>query len=59
MEKNYCVVCGKYSKFAKSKISYILQKKLILYVISSKCGSSNGEKIFKEQESIETLNILK
>ena len=30
MEKLYCVICGKYKKFEKPKISYIFEKMLVL-----------------------------
>ena len=57
MKRIYCVVCGKLKKFKKPKISYILQKALVLFIICSKYGSKD-EDIFKEQESIEILKIL-
>ena len=37
MKKLYCVICGKYSKFEKPKISYIIEKILVLSIICSKC----------------------
>ena len=57
MKKLYCVICGKYRKFEKPKISYILEKTLILSIICSKCKNED-EKIFKEEESIEILKII-
>ena len=39
------------------KISYILEKTLVLSIICGKCLNED-EKIFKEEESIETLKIL-
>ena len=56
MKKLYCVICGKYRKFENPKISYIVEKTLVLSIISSKCKNKN-RKIFKE-ESIEILKIL-
>ena len=53
--KNY--ICGKYRKFEKPKISYLLEKTLALSIICSKCKNED-EKLFKEEESIETLKIL-
>ena len=51
MKKLYCVICGKYRKFEKPKISYLLEKTLVL--------ENEDEKIFKEEESIENqLKIL-
>ena len=57
MKKVYCVICGKYRKFKKPKISYIFEKTLFLSFICSKCKNED-EKIFKEEESIEMLKIL-
>ena len=56
MKKLYCVTCSKYRKFEKPKISYLLEKTLVLSIICSKCKNED-EKIFKE-ESIEILKIL-
>ena len=51
MEKLFCVIFGKYRKFEKPKISYLLEKTLVL--------ENEDEKIFKEKESIENqLKIL-
>ena len=47
----------KYRKFKKPKISYLLEKTLVLSIICSKCKNED-EKIFKEEESIEILKIL-
>ena len=41
MKKLYCVICGKYRKFEKAKISYILEKILVLSIISSKCKNED------------------
>ena len=57
MKKSYCVICGKYRKFKNPKISYILEKTLILYIIFNKCKNKD-KKIFKKEESIEILKIL-
>ena len=57
MKKLYCDICSKYRKFGKPKISYLLEKKLILSIICSKCNNED-EKLFKEEESIVILNIL-
>ena len=54
---NY-VICGKYRKFEKPKIPYLLKKTLVLFIICSKC-KNEGEKIFEEEESIEILKILR
>ena len=57
MKKLYCVICGKYRKFEKPKISYLLEKTLVLSIICSKCKNED-EKLFKEEESIELLKII-
>ena len=57
MKKFYCVICGKYGKFEKHKISNLLEKTLVLSVVYSKCKNEE-EKIFKEEKSLETLKIL-
>ena len=57
MKKLYCVICGKYRKFEKPKISYLLEKTLVLSIICRKCQSED-EKIFKKEDSIDILKIL-
>ena len=56
MIKLYCVMCGKYRKFGKPKISYLLEKTLVLSIICSKCKNED-EKLF-EKESIKIFKIL-
>ena len=46
MKKLYCVICGKHRKFEKPKISYLLERALVLSIISSKCKSEE-DKIFQ------------
>ena len=48
MKKLYCVICGKYRKFEKPKISYFLS------ITCNNCKNKD-EKIFKEEDSIEIL----
>ena len=48
MKKLYCVICGKYRKFEKPKISYLLEKTLVLSVICSK-HKNEDEEVFKEE----------
>ena len=57
MKKLYCVICGKYRKFEKSKISYLLEKTLVLSILFSKYKNED-ENIFKKEDSIEILKIL-
>ena len=33
MKKIYCVIWGKYREFEKPKISYLLEKTLVLFII--------------------------
>ena len=47
----YCVICCKYRKFEKPKISYLFEK-TVLSIICSK-SKNKDEKIFKEEESVE------
>ena len=54
IKKLCCVICGKYKKFKNPKISYIVEKTLVLSIICSKCKNEDG-KIFREEESIEIL----
>ena len=51
MKKIYCVLCGKYRKPEKPKISFIFDKTLVVSIICSKCKNED-EKIFKGEESI-------
>ena len=57
MKKLYCVICRKCRKFEKPKISYLLEKTLVVSIICNKCENKD-EKIFKWEESIEMLKIL-
>ena len=57
MKRLYRVICGKYRKFEKPKISYVLEKTLVLFVICNKCKNED-EEIFKEEDSIEISKIL-
>ena len=58
MKKLYCVICSKYRKFEKLKISYLLEKILFLSILLSK-SKNEDEKIYKQEESInEILKIL-
>ena len=57
MKNLYCLICGKYKKFTKPRISYILEKVLVLAINFSKCNNEDG-KIFKEEESINISKTL-
>ena len=57
LRKLYGIVCSKSRKFEEPKISYLLEKKLFLSFICSKCENKN-EQIFTEKESTEISNIL-
>ena len=54
MKKLYWVICGKYRKFEKPKVSYLQEKTLVLSIICGKCKNED-EKPFKVEESIEVL----
>ena len=50
---------GKYRKLEQPKISYLLEKTLLLSIICSKCKSEvKMKKIFQEEESIKILKTL-
>ena len=57
MKKSYCVIWGRYRKFEKPKISYLLGKTVVLSINCSKCKDED-EKPIKEEESTKTLKIL-
>ena len=57
-----CNVCNRHRKFNISyilylEISYIFKKTLSLSIVYNKCGHEY-EKIFKEEESIEIIEII-
>ena len=56
MKKLFCVISSNYKIFEKPNISYLLEKTLVLPIISSKCKNKD-ENFFKE-ESIEILRNL-
>ena len=41
MKNFYCIICGKFRKFEKPKISYLLQKALVLSIICSDCKNKD------------------
>ena len=41
MKEFYCVICNKCRKFEKPKLSYILEKTLVLSIICSKCKNED------------------
>ena len=49
MKKIYCVIWSKYIKFEKTKISYLLEKTLVLSIICSRC--KNEEKKYLEKKN--------
>ena len=58
MKKLCCIICGKYKKFEKPKISYLSEQTLVLSIICSKCNN-NDEQLFKVEESMEILKSLR
>ena len=57
IKKLHCVICSKYRKSEKCKISYILEKTLVLSLIYSKCKNED-KKIFKEEDPFEILQVF-
>ena len=57
MKKLYCIICSKYGKSEKPKIPYLLEKRLVLFIICKKCKNED-EKVLKEEKSIKILIIL-
>ena len=57
MDKVYCVICSKYRKFEKPKISYILQTTLALSIICSKCKNED-EKYLKKKNQLKYEKLL-
>ena len=45
MKKLYCVICGKYGKIEKPRISYIFEKALVLSIICSNCKNEDEKNI--------------
>ena len=51
MKKLYCVIFSKYRKLENPKISCLLEKTLVLSIISSKCKNED-EKLFKKNNQL-------
>ena len=51
-EKIYCVICGKYRKFKKPRISYIFEKTLVLSIIFKKCENKDEKKYLKKKNRL-------
>ena len=47
-----CVICSKYRKFEKPKMSHLFGKTLVFSIICSKYKNED-QKIFKKEDSIE------
>ena len=60
MKKLYCVNCGKIRKFEKPKISYILEKTLVLSIIYSECKNQEkyNSKIKKKKKKHNKIVLL-
>ena len=58
MKKLYCVICGKYRKIEKSKISYILEKTFVLFIICSTCRNENKKKYVKKKNQLKILGLI-
>ena len=57
MKNLYYIICAKYRKFEKRKMSCLLERTLVLSIIRSRCKNED-EKLFKEEEPIEIFKIL-
>ena len=57
MKNLYCTISGQSKKIEKPKISYLLDKSLVLSIICSKCKNED-EKLSKVEELIEILKIF-
>ena len=56
MKKLYCVACNKYRKFEKPKISYVLEKTLVLSIICKKCKKWRWKIILRRRINWEIKN---
>ena len=50
MTKLHCVICGSYRKFEKSKMSFLLEKTLVISIILNKCKNED-EKYLKKKKN--------
>ena len=50
MKELYCIICGKYRKFEKPKISYLLEKTLVLSIICSECKNEMKKYLNKKNQ---------
>ena len=50
------MICDEYKIFKKPKISYILEKTLVLFITFSNCKNQD-ERTLKKEESIQILKI--
>ena len=57
MKKLYWIKCNDYSNIKSHKKVYIFDKTALVSIICHKCGSQ-GEKLYKEKESTEILEIF-
>ena len=48
MKKLYCVICSSYRKLEKPKISYLLEKALVLSIICSRCKNDDEKRRIKK-----------
>ena len=49
MKKLHCFICSKYRKFEKSKISYLLEKTIVLPITCSKCKNEDEKNIYRRR----------
>ena len=52
VKKLYYVIFGEYRKFKNPKISYILKKTTVLFIICNKCGNEDRKKYLKKKNQL-------
>ena len=57
-KKVYCIICIKYRKFKKPKITYIFEKTLVLFIICIKCKHEDEKKVLKNKNQLTYWKFL-
>ena len=52
VKKLYYVIFGKYRKFKNPRISYILKKTTVLFIICNRCGNEDRKKYLKKKNQL-------
>ena len=56
MKKLYCVICNKYRKVERRKISYLLEKTLVFSIVCSKCKNEHEKYLKKKKDQSKYSN---